>query len=266
MTVPSPIATPDRHIRRTCEDYTSGFANLLPQGLAWPRWVDTVTMQVVHGLSCIWEFVDGRAADLLERESDPRFTVELLPDWERNWGLPDPCYTAPQTIADRQRALVQRMTLMGGQSRQWYINFAKFLGYSITISEYRTFVVGIDRCGDSRVYGTTTVPSYHPNFVVGSEPVTNTLGLFAQNGQLSEYPNYGLGPPENRYYWTVHVSGTKLSWFRCGSGQCGVDPHLRIGIPADLECILDRWKPAHTQIVFDLGGLTNPSDPMAGTP
>ena len=50
------------------------------------------------------------------------------------------------------------------------------------------------------------------------------------------------------------------------AGQCGVDPHLQFGIPADLECVLNRWKPAHTQIIFDLGGLSNPDDPMAGTP
>jgi uncharacterized protein YmfQ (DUF2313 family) len=267
MPAPTPlIATPDRHIRRKCEDYVSGLTNLLPQGLAWPRWPDTVLMQVVHGLACVWEFVDNRAADLLEIESDPRFTVELLPDWERNWGLPDPCYTAPQTVADRQRALVGRMTLLGGQSRQWYINFAKFLGYTITISEYRTFVVGIDRCGDSRVYGNVQAPIYNPSFVLGAIPVTDNLGLTPGPTALSAYPNYGLGPPENRYYWTVHVNATNLAWFRCASGQCGVDPHLRIGIPADLECILNRWKPAHTQIIYDLGGLTNPSNPLAGTP
>jgi uncharacterized protein YmfQ (DUF2313 family) len=158
------------------------------------------------------------------------------------------------------------MTLYGSQSRQWYIDFAKFLGYDITISEYRTFVCGIDRCGDSRVYGDGTNPCFNTNYVLGYEPVLNTLGLPVQNGELSEYPNYGLGPPENRYYWTVHVSSTVLMWFRCASGQCGVDPHLRIGIPQDLECILNRWKPAHTQIIYDLGGLTNPGDPMAGTP
>src|SRR5262249_40211851 len=124
---------PDRHIRRYCADYTEALADLLPFGLAWPRWRDTIPMQVVHGLACIWEFVDGRGADLLEIESDPRKTVELLPDWERNWGLPDPCMQTPQTIDARHFALLQRMTLQGAQSRQFLINIAAQVGYNVTI-------------------------------------------------------------------------------------------------------------------------------------
>src|SRR5262245_16781055 len=119
----------DRHVRRLGGDYATGLANLLPEGLAWPRHVESVTMKVVTGLANIWGYVDGRAADLLERESDPRITIELLPDWERNWGLPDPCYTAPQTVGERQRALVQRMTIQGAQSRQFFIDQAAYLGY-----------------------------------------------------------------------------------------------------------------------------------------
>ena len=90
---------------------------------------------------------------MLEVESDPRSTIELLPDWERNWGLPDPCYKEPQSIAERQLALVMRMTLMGGQAREFFIDIAAMIGYTITITEYRPFFIAMDRCGDSRVYG-----------------------------------------------------------------------------------------------------------------
>lgn len=256
----------DRHVRRSGSDYREAFFNLLPDGPAWPKKAITGPLwQTVDGLNQYWGVVDGRAADLLERESDPRQTVELLPDWERNFGLPDPCYTAPQTIAERQKALIARMTLYGSQSRQFYKDFAKFLGYSITITEYRPFMVGMDRVGDSRVYGDGSVPYFDDKFVRGYLPVCNPLGEPVGNGELSEYPNYGLGPPENRYYWTVHTYTAKLQWFRCGSGQCGVDPHLIIGRAEDLECILDRWKPAHTQIVYDYTNL-HPGDPMEGTP
>jgi uncharacterized protein YmfQ (DUF2313 family) len=40
---------------------------------------------------------------------------------------------------------------------------------------------------------------------------------------------------------------------------------LRIGVFDDLECLLNRWKPAHTQIIFDYSGLQTGGD-MAGTP
>ena len=253
----------DRHIRRAGSDYTEAFLALLPQGQAWPKHApDSVLVQTVEGLCDYWGFVDGRAADLLERESDPRLTIELLPDWERNWGLPDPCYTAPQTIDERQLALVMRMTMQGAQSREFFIEVAAMIGYSITISEYRVWVVGLDRCGDSRVYGDGSKPMLNE----WDQPIVNPVGKPVAEGELSAWPNYGLGPPENRFYWTAHVDQAKLIWFRVTSGQCGVDPHLRIGLADDLECLLNRWKPAHTQIIFDYSGLSNPGDPLAGTP
>jgi hypothetical protein len=38
-----------------------------------------------------------------------------------------------------------------------------------------------------------------------------------------------------------------------------------IGIADDLECLLNRWKPAHTEIIFDYSGLQDGGE-MAGTP
>ena len=252
----------DRHIRRSGADYALAYLSLLPYGPAWSRDPTSTLVQICEGLNDYWGSVDGRAGDLLEIESDPRLTVELLPDWERNWGLPDPCYSAPQTIGQRQLALVMRMTMQGAQSRAFFINAAAMIGYTITITEYRTFVVGMDCCGDDRVYGDGTDPMYNEWGI----PIKNPSGVNVGNGELSEYPNYGLGPPENRFYWTVHVTAASLTWFRCAAGQCGVDPHLLIGLADDLECLLNRWKPAHTQIIFSYSGLSNPGDPLAGLP
>lgn len=253
--------TVDVHVRRSGDDYGNAFLSLLPQGQAWPKYPGTTLDLACRGLAEYWGFVDSRAADLLERESDPRYTIELLPDWERNWGLPDPCYKAPQSIAERQLALVMRMTMQGSQSREFFINVAAQIGYTISITEYRTFVVGIDRCGDNRVYGDGSNPMYNE----WGNQIYNPRGLPVADGELSEWPCYGLGPPENRFYWTVHVDNAKLTWFRVTAGQTGVDPHLRIGIFDDLECLLGRWKPAHTEIIFDYSGLTTGGD-MAGTP
>ena len=47
--------------------------------------------RTTRGLAGVYEYIDSRAADLLEVESDPRITSEILVDWERNWGLPDEC-------------------------------------------------------------------------------------------------------------------------------------------------------------------------------
>jgi uncharacterized protein YmfQ (DUF2313 family) len=221
----------DRHVRRTGQDYAQQFLRLLPQGQAWPRHPLGTLALTCEGLNDYWGFVDGRAADLLETESDPRATVELLPDWERAWGLPDPCVQAPQGIVARRQALLLKMTMLGAQSRQFFIDVAASLGYTITITEYLPYQCGISRVGDTR--STIDNPEDPTRFM------------------------WQLGPPEIRYYWTIHVSALSLTYFRTGTSECGVDRLLAIGVPQDLECVLGRWKPAHTDIVYDFSPVAS---------
>jgi len=235
----------DRHVRRSGDDYAEALASLLPYGQAWPRWEDSTLMKTVRGLAQVFGFVDARAADLLERESDPRLTLELLPDWERNWGLPDPCFKQAQTIDQRHALLIMKMTLLGAQSREFFIGIAAWLGYTITITERAPFMCGVSQAGDTRgMINWNDTPGMHP--------------------EIADY-RWEIGPPEIRFYWTVHVINAPLTWFRAASGQAGVDPHLRIGYAYDLECLLRRWSPAHTDIVFDYSNLKT-GDSMAGTP
>ena len=233
----------DRHVRRTGDDYAQAFLSLLPQGQAWPRHPESTLVRACTGLNEFWGFVDGRAADLLEVESDPRLTTELLPDWERNWGLPDPCFFGEQiSLADRRRILMLKMTLLGGQSRAFYVEVMSWLGYTIQITEYAPYMCGVSMVGD-------------------------TSQQEQQAGGHAGDMRWYLGPEEMRFYWTIHVGSPRLTWFRVAilGGEVGVDPHLIIGLAEDLECLLNRWKPAHTMIVFDYSGLTTGGS-MAGTP
>lgn len=230
----------DRHLRRSGDDYATLFMSLLPRGQAWPRAPDSTLALTCTGLSQYWGFVDGRAADLLERESDPRFTIELLPDWERAWGLPDPCFPPTASIGERQRMLVMKMTWIGGQSRAYFKRIAEWVGFTIEIKEFAPFMCGISRVGDTR------------------EPPPDSP-IEDQNFR------WYIGGPEQRFVWQVTLGQVGLVWFRAGSGQAGVDPHLRLQIPQDLICLLDRWKPAHTYIVPDFSALAF-GGPMQGTP
>lgn len=222
----------DRHIRRTGDDYAQAFLEHLPQGQAWARDPGTILVQTCTGLAQFYGFCDGRAADLLETESDPRVTLELLLDWERNWGLPDPCISNPPTaLYERREHLVAKMTLLGGQSRAFFIKTAADLGYTITITEYSPYMAGVSRCGDTR-------------------------GQF--NPDDPDHYYWHLGAPEMRFYWTIHIGSLGYRQFHCNSSQTGVDRLLAFATATDLECIFNRWKPAHTQIVYDyspLGGL-----------
>lgn len=223
----------DKHVRRSGDDYVGALAALLPTGPAWPRDSDSALMKLIDGMAQQWGRVDARAADLLEQEADPRTTYELIDDWERNWGLPDPCFAGAHTISERRVILIEWMTLQGGQSRAFFIAMAARIGYAITITEYSPFTCGISECGDTR----------------------DDAGDW----------RWEIGPSEIRYYWTVHVGDARLTWFRAGGGELGVNHHLEIGLFDDLECMIRRWKPSHTEVIFDYSGLVA-GGAMAGTP
>ncbi len=127
----------------TADDYLRQLQALLPQGQAWPRDQEAVLTKLLAALAEELARVDRRGEDLLD-EADPRTTSDLLTDWERVAGLPDTCLTAGQTVEQRRAALVSKLTSLGGQSRQYFIDMAATLGYpGATIDEF-----GLLTCND----------------------------------------------------------------------------------------------------------------------
>jgi uncharacterized protein YmfQ (DUF2313 family) len=122
--------------------YRRTLQKLLPRGLAWPRLQGTVLGRLLEGLGVeLWR-VEQRALDLL-READPRTTSELLADWERVAGLPDPCTGTLESAAARRAALASRLGSLGGQSRAYFIGLAASLGYEVSITEFDAFHAGM---------------------------------------------------------------------------------------------------------------------------
>ncbi len=189
----------------TQDEYRDAMAGLLPTGPAWPREPASPLMRFVGGLASELARVDGRMAQLLA-ETDPASTTELLPDWERVVGLPDPCVTLAQTVAARRLALEGRLTSVGGQSRRFFIELATRLGYSITIDEF------------------------------ASASAATAAGIsFSGAGWAST--------------WRVNVPvAVAVTPFRAGAGAAG-EP-LRAWSNEVIECQFNRYKPAHTRVLF----------------
>lgn len=102
-------------------------------------------------------FQDSVAALLLEM--DPRTTVQLLPDWERVYGLPDQSLITPVTTDARQAALVTKVMQTGGLSATYFQSLLEQAGYTVIIDEPRGFFAGVNRCRD-RLYDPTAVSWY----------------------------------------------------------------------------------------------------------
>jgi uncharacterized protein YmfQ (DUF2313 family) len=194
----------------TSGEWTRQLLALLPPGRIWSR--SGATLEAL--LSALGELFAGahnRSLEIIE-EADPRSTVELIDEWERIVGLPDPCYTAPTTLEVRRAIVVERLTRAGGQSPAFFVDLAASLGYTIEIDEYRPFQCGVSRCG----------------------------------GDLG-------GIDENRLYWRLRVTGPRVTYFQCGASVCS-DSLGVIDEADDLECIVDRAKPAHMQLAFSYEG------------
>jgi uncharacterized protein YmfQ (DUF2313 family) len=125
--------------------YLAQLQALLPPGIAWPREPGALS-DTLAALAEEMARVDGRAEDLQD-EADPRSTVELLGDWERAFGLPDPCTDLPDAYGERVDALVGKVTRIGGQSPSYFIAVAARLGFTVTITEFDPFTVD-DTVGD----------------------------------------------------------------------------------------------------------------------
>lgn len=119
------------------DDYFALLQGMLPQGPAWSKEVDSVLSLQLGAWAEEYALLDARIDALLD-EADPRTTNELLPDYERIAGLPDPCGDQlGNTIALRRKVLTNKLQVTGGQSRQYYIDLAARLGFDITITEFR---------------------------------------------------------------------------------------------------------------------------------
>jgi uncharacterized protein YmfQ (DUF2313 family) len=210
------------------DDFAVALANLFPTGAAWSRDDDdSVFMQFIFGLAGPWADVAVAADLLLEIESDPGKATLMLPDWEKSFGLPDPCVAEPLTFADRRTALIQRMTLLGEADRNFLISQAAKIGYGISrIIEFSPYMCGISMCGDTRILNAQWDPNRY---------------------------RWELGVP--RWYWLVRVGAERLVYFHCASGICGVNRLLDFGFASDLECLLRRIKPAHTEVIFDYSAI-----------
>jgi uncharacterized protein YmfQ (DUF2313 family) len=193
--------------RLRASDYFQQLIGLWPQGWAWNSVykADSKQAETLKAISEEPARIDGRAWDLIE-EVDPRTTIELLEDWERVLGLPDACTGQLETLQQRRNAIVAKLTQIGKQTPQYFIDVAERLGFEITITEYRPFRAG---------------QSYAGEMVMDESAI---------------------------HYWQVNAPATSSTLFYAGQSLAG--EHLWTFNNDQLECALNKIKPAHTILEF----------------
>lgn len=129
------------------EKYKQQLIKLSPTGKAWPTEDSSTWVKLLEAIAQEFARVDVRAYQLLN-EAFPDTTNEMLPDWERVAGLPDPCSGLGASITIRRRDLIAKITSQGVTTPQNFIDFAESLGYEITITEFDQFRVDENAVGD----------------------------------------------------------------------------------------------------------------------
>lgn len=76
----------------------------------------------------------------------PYDVQQLLPDWERVYGLPDACCGATSSWQQRFNALIGKIVERGGLSSPYYVQRLAAQGYAITINEFHAATC-VDDCG-----------------------------------------------------------------------------------------------------------------------
>lgn len=114
--------------------YAWQFIQLLPRGKAWTRSLLSNFYKLALGVA--HEF--RRHADdfdaFVDNEVIPTESVELLPDWERVYGLPDDCSPEEPTLVERQQAVAARIAAQGsadaGTGEAFLQALSEALGYT----------------------------------------------------------------------------------------------------------------------------------------
>lgn len=168
----------------TQADYQAHLLALRPPG---PAWATEDAHLAAAAAECAREH--NRAVDLVN-EADPRTTYELLADWERVAGLPDPCTPADASIEARRLSLVQRLTMLGGASRQYFIDLAAALGYpGATVTEFRPFTCASE-CEDSLTQAPNWPHTWQLN--LAETRITNMTCTSACNAALRSWGDFTI--------------------------------------------------------------------------
>jgi uncharacterized protein YmfQ (DUF2313 family) len=190
---------------------------LTPRGPAW-RTDEMADADHNSFLHRFWRAVADPVADLYAKswntilEGTTGTIIDSLEDWETEFGLPDTCVVKALSRPQRIAVLRAKVLTAGGQSIPYFVCLARTLGYDIEVREYRAFRTGMSRCGST------------------AEQISN------QNIE---------------FYWQVRTSTKTITWFHTGGpSQTGKNRLGELGHYPDLECLLRKWKPAHTEIVF----------------
>ena len=242
-----PPSVADLEAEPSADDLLPQILPLTPRGPAW----GTDEVGDGRGASPVqlgfWRALAAWAADHLTldwraaTQTFPSAVTYTLPDWEKEYGLPDACSTAPRSTQARLAALRTKVSAFGGQSPAYFVCLARSLGYDITITEPGQFQCDVTPCIEPNLFETFFTCD-------GGQCDLDPIESYLVGPDIAATD--GVADETMWKYWVVTVSGLGRTVFRIDEGQCDLDPIEGFLTAQDLECLIRRACPPHTAVVF----------------
>lgn len=185
---------------------------LFPPGEIWKVKFGSLFDGLIDAIAAEPARVEGRALDFMD-EINPARTFEMLDNWERLLALPDECTPddAYLSISDRRVRVIQKLATGGGQSKSFFKLIAKQLGY------------------DADAFDVKNYRDFRAGYGMAGEPISNSSGGWT-------------------FAFEIRAPATTSKQFRAGQSVAG-DP-LNYVANETLECVMRKFAPAHTTVVF----------------
>lgn len=144
----SQLAKEDPVFEFNLDDYAAQFMNLLPRGPAWDNVDAGLLREMIYGIVIEYTRISDKMC-VLENETYPLNSTQLITDWERVLGLPDDCSAnIAQARGERRAAVAARLATIAEPTPGFFVSLAADFGYSIEVIEYFPARAGIARVGD----------------------------------------------------------------------------------------------------------------------
>ena len=242
-----PPSVADRQSAPTADDLLPQVLALTPRGPAWGtdeagdgRGASPI-MRLFWRALAAWAAANNTAEFDTAIQALPSAITWSLPDWEREYGLPDGCASFAPTTEQRVAAVRLRYGAQGGQSPAYFICLAASLGYDVTIEEPSQFRVDTSECVEPVLLDTFFECDT-------SECDGDPLEGYALADEVADAEE--VSDLNMWRYWIVHVVSAGETWFRADEGECDGDPLEGWITATDLECAMRREAPPHAELVF----------------
>lgn len=195
-------------------EYLAQLKALLPPGPAWPH-DDELSMLALLMETWALEFarVDARVQTLIS-ENDPRFCTETFQEWLTQWGIPDECLLVWGSLLEDG---LSEKTLRQALVQKITTAGAQTIDYFVQLARNYGYYITIDE-----------------------------MSPFNVKSQVTDV----LAEEQWQFVWRVNVHNQGASVTTEHDVMGGVDEALAWWGDSIIECLIKKYAPAHTQVLF----------------